>query len=325
MIIIKNLDGTLEQSSIHYIKSKSNNFKGWYCDAGQNSLWIHSNGDIFGNVCQSIRYGNIYEAFDILAAPIQCPKTNCFCGADIAITKAKTLADLKNIKSIDSIINFKELNASSMDNVVAMIHPRNLKEKNTFTIDWNIGKRCNFNCSYCPPKTHDNYSPHLTLSSFILAFNKVYSIIDDYTTIDIIFTGGEPTINPEYLDIVTYSKRSNTRIFTNTNCTASVDKLEKLMHLGGLYISVHEEFIQHEKTLEKIRFLYDQMIDKDIINIKYMFMPNKLKDAKEFISQLPKKKNNFFISIHPLVDKTNNGNRLDYSLEEIEFISLYDI
>jgi organic radical activating enzyme len=324
MIIIKNSNDSLEQSSIHYIKSKFNNFKGWYCDAGKNSLWIYSNGDVFGNACQSIRYGNIYETFNITSSPIQCPMTNCFCGADISITKAKTLEDLKNIKSINSSINFKGLKTSSMDDVVAMIHPRNLKEKNTFTIDWNIGKRCNFNCSYCPPKTHDNHSSHLTLSSFILAFDKLYSIIDDYKTIDIVFTGGEPTINPDYLNIVNYSKRSNTRIFTNTNCTASIDKLEKLMHLGGLYISIHEEFVQHEKTLEKIRFLYDQMIDKDIINIKYMFMPNKLKNAKEFISQLPKKKNNFFISIHPLVDQTKEGKRLDYTSEEIDFISLYD-
>ena len=27
-------------------------------------------------------------------------------------------------------------------------------------IEWNLGKRCNFDCSYCPSEIHDNTSPH---------------------------------------------------------------------------------------------------------------------------------------------------------------------
>ena len=29
------------------------------------------------------------------------------------------------------------------------------------TIDWYIGKRCNFSCSYCADFIHDNYSEHV--------------------------------------------------------------------------------------------------------------------------------------------------------------------
>ena len=27
-------------------------------------------------------------------------------------------------------------------------------------VEWNLGKRCNYDCSYCPPVIHDNTSPH---------------------------------------------------------------------------------------------------------------------------------------------------------------------
>jgi len=325
MLIIKNSKGFLEKSNTHYIKSNHSNFKDWYCDAGKDSLWIYFNGDIFGNACRSIRYGNVYESFDILDTPIVCPLTSCFCGADISITKARTLKDLEDIKSLDNSIDFKNLKSLETDDIVSIIHTRNLKYKNTFTIDWNVGKRCNFDCSYCPSTVHNNHSPHLTLEKFIPAFDKIYSTLKEYQTIDIVFTGGEPTINPEYIDIASYAKRSNTCIFTNTNCTANIDKLEKLMHLGGLYISIHEEFTEKEKILKKIKTLYDRMENNDILSIKYMLVPNNLSETKKFITMVPSKKNNFFISIHPLVDKINNGKRLDYSLEELKFISTYEL
>ena len=33
-------------------------------------------------------------------------------------------------------------------------------EKDILHVDWFIGKRCNFDCDYCPDGLHDNYSPH---------------------------------------------------------------------------------------------------------------------------------------------------------------------
>ena len=27
-------------------------------------------------------------------------------------------------------------------------------------VEWNLGKRCNYDCSYCPAEIHDNFSKH---------------------------------------------------------------------------------------------------------------------------------------------------------------------
>ena len=31
-------------------------------------------------------------------------------------------------------------------------------------IEWNLGKRCNYDCSYCPSSIHDSFSPHTDIN-----------------------------------------------------------------------------------------------------------------------------------------------------------------
>ena len=54
----------------------------------------------------------------------------------------------------------------------------NLMEK-MFTIIWDMGRRCNYDCTYCPPHRHNNYSPHQSAPELFKTFDFVY----DYMTI----------------------------------------------------------------------------------------------------------------------------------------------
>ena len=72
-------------------------------------------------------------------------------------------------------------------------------EKGKLTIDWFIGKRCNYDCSYCTPDIHDNSSPHLPLDSLINASNAFLKNFKP-SNVKIGFTGGEPTVNPYFYD-----------------------------------------------------------------------------------------------------------------------------
>jgi len=42
-----------------------------------------------------------------------------------------------------------------------------LLDGNVFQVTWDIGRRCNYDCSYCPAHRHDNFSPHATLEELI--------------------------------------------------------------------------------------------------------------------------------------------------------------
>tara|TARA_B100001287_G_scaffold182156_1_gene153626 strand:- start:1092 stop:2195 length:1104 start_codon:yes stop_codon:yes gene_type:complete len=81
---------------------------------------------------------------------------------------------------------------------------------NNFQVTWDLGRRCNYDCSYCPVTRHDNFSPHATLEELKSNVDFLFEYIDTYFThrtfkeVSISFTGGEPTVNPNFIKFVKY-------------------------------------------------------------------------------------------------------------------------
>jgi MoaA/NifB/PqqE/SkfB family radical SAM enzyme len=81
-----------------------------------------------------------------------------------------------------------------------------------FLISWDMGRRCNYDCSYCPPHRHDNTSPHASLEELQASADFVFKyaeLITQYRTskdVCISFTGGEPTVNPVFIKFSKYLK-----------------------------------------------------------------------------------------------------------------------
>ena len=81
----------------------------------------------------------------------------------------------------------------------------NLLSGKVFQITWDLGRRCNYDCTYCPVTRHDNFSPHASLDELKNSVNFVYSYVDLYMQYrkedraSISFTGGEPTVNPNFI------------------------------------------------------------------------------------------------------------------------------
>ena len=84
---------------------------------------------------------------------------------------------------------------------------------NVFQVTWDLGRRCNYDCTYCPVHRHDNFSPHATLDELKSNTDFLYEYIDTYmeyrTNKDasISFTGGEPTVNPNFIPFIKYLKK----------------------------------------------------------------------------------------------------------------------
>jgi|TARA_B100000780_G_C21110925_1_gene448928 sulfatase maturation enzyme AslB (radical SAM superfamily) len=308
MLVVNTTEG-IRKSNHAQAKTSYNNFKGWHCGAGLEFLWISSLGNVFGNVCRhSGQYGNVFTDFTLPTQPMICPAESCYCSADLNILKSK---DIKDFKSIKHLVDFSAPTYSKEEMLSIQTH------NPEFAINWNIGKRCNYDCSYCPPAVHDNFSPHLGIKSFKTAFDKIYKHANGQL-LQITFTGGEPTVNPDYYDIVSYAVEHGTKVITNTNGTGSFSKLAKLQKAGGLHISVHTEFYQPEKLAKKIEKL--SKIKQGYCTIKFMLSPGQLHTCKDFFDTLPQSNGNYNISIEPLVDKNNNNKILDYTEEELEFI-----
>lgn len=308
MILVKTQQG-IKQSTLAEAKTTYNKFKGWHCGAGIDFLWISNKGEVFGNVCRkSGSYGNVFKEFTLPKGPMICPTESCYCASDINILKSKNIKDFKSLKDLGS----NDLPKYNGEEILAVESVN--KE---FAINWNLGPRCNYDCSYCPATVHDNYSPHVTFSEFKQAFDKVLLQIGKQDLLKLTFTGGEPTINPEYMKIADYVVSKGGKVFTNTNGTASIDKLKKLCNYGGVYISVHTEFYQQRKLASKLSQLAEQ---QGTCVVKYMLVPGKLEACRTFINMLPKSQGSYRISVEPLVDKSNNNKMLEYTQEELEYL-----
>ena len=308
MLIIKTENG-IRKSDHAQAKTSYNKFKGWHCGAGLEFLWISNLGDIFGNVCRhSGKYGNVYTEFTLPEQAMICPAESCYGAADLNILKSKKIQDFKSIRHL------ADFSAPTYNKEkIISIQTHNPE----FAINWNIGKRCNYDCSYCPATVHDNFSPHLGIESFKKAFDKIY-VHAKGQPLKITFTGGEPTVNPDYYDIVSYAVDHGTKVITNTNGTSSFNKLAKLQEAGGLNISVHTEFYQPKKLAKKIEKL--SKIKQGHCNIKFMLSPGQLHTCEDFFNTLPQSTDNYRVSIEPLVDKSNDNKMLDYTKAELEFI-----
>lgn len=81
-------------------------------------------------------------------------------------------------------------------------------------VEWNLGKRCNLDCAYCPAEIHDNFSPHTDLDTIV---NSIYKLETLGKPIRLSFTGGEPTVHPQIEKIIECSRARLNWISITTN------------------------------------------------------------------------------------------------------------
>ena len=76
-------------------------------------------------------------------------------------------------------------------------------------VTWDTGRRCNYDCSYCEVSRHDNVSAHHSIDELVKTFDFIKGWTELYNShrkvqshTNINFTGGEPTMNPAFWDLL---------------------------------------------------------------------------------------------------------------------------
>ena len=77
---------------------KENQYQGWLCWSGQESIAIMANGDVYNAACRVKKLGNIYDGFEIPDEPVVCQKMFCVCASDLNTTKAKDQESAKYLR-----------------------------------------------------------------------------------------------------------------------------------------------------------------------------------------------------------------------------------
>lgn len=283
IIAVMTRNGSLFKTTVQKLKSsKKTYFTEWFCDLGTHVINIDHEGLVRESVCKN--KGKI------------CAIKNCWCGVDIEIPKAidKNTFDEFIIKVQDT--NAEQLDEYTSGEIVAVGQVKKIKDQ-FLLIDWSITKRCNYDCSYCPPNIHDNFSnfpsPDI-LKTRILPFLKNTNM-----PVNVIISGGEPTLHPNLLDVVKMiAEYKNTKIRILTNGTASVKKMIDLHKYSSFLISLHHEYV-NEKLLTKL----SNFIESTQYKNKVTFKTFELHDQDIFWQNI---KGYSFVKIsksNPLVEK----------------------
>jgi MoaA/NifB/PqqE/SkfB family radical SAM enzyme len=111
--------------------------------------------------------------------------------------------------------------------------------QDSIKVEWNLGKRCNYDCSYCPESIHDNTSSHTDIEILKATVDKLMAL---GKTIRLSFTGGEPCVHPKFLELVKYCKHVGiTWVSVTTNGTLPYEFYSAL-EADQIVFSIHLEF-----------------------------------------------------------------------------------
>lgn len=161
------------------------------------------------------------------------------------------------------------------------------KDPKILTVHWMIGKRCNYDCSYCPSWLHDSFSSHLPIENIKKTIDNIsqWAASND-KKFKIDFTGGEPFVHPNFVDALSHINKKN-NVYTLgvvTNGSAKLDTyLTASKYLSNMTISLHPEESKDtvHDTIRKIIYLNNNT--SMFINVNVMAVAGKVKDIQNII------------------------------------------
>ena len=169
-----------------------------------------------------------------------------------------------------------------------------------FLITWDLGRRCNYDCSYCPAHRHDNFSPHASLETL----KKTTEFVFDYASmifshrlnkdLHISFTGGEPTVNPNFIEFskfirfesLKHSQKFKTYLTLTTNGTMSKKTCQSVIeNFDYVTVSYHCEAHINLKQ-QAIERIYDFHSAGMNIKVNVMFHADYFEECKKLCERL---------------------------------------
>ena len=269
MNIVYHRDRTVSKITVPELKQLNINFLEWYCPIHSFIWLVRHDGTIKSGTCGQNKIHDQHNPFwnekpYISNANVFCATNRgaCSCGSDLNSPKAiskdfyNEFIEKVHTFSTDTIKTIQHYNGKeiiAIGVIDKILH-------GTAEIHLDVGKKCNFDCSYCPTGVHDNFSPFMTIETIQNALNIIESHSGIIKNKNCVITGGEPTLYKDLNKLIQVLKKDNfKKIKINTNGTASYNTYVNLLEDKNinLDLSFHYEFTT-EKIIEKCSKLKKQ-------------------------------------------------------------------
>lgn len=158
--------------------------------------------------------------------------------------------------------------------------------RDLFNVSWILGRFCNYHCSYCWEHGRSDNKDHRTFEVCTQTIDSIKSQARDrgFNSFHFSLSGGEPTMHPQYLDIVKYLADDVPNcnwhsIHMTTNLSKSKAFLKKYarivskFHRASVTASFHAEEANKESFIEKLIMLqeYDVHITINMVMVPENF------------------------------------------------------
>lgn len=177
-------------------------------------------------------------------------------------------------------------------------------------VEWDLGKRCNFDCSYCSSYTHDNVSTWKSIDEYKGVVDKLMTCTDKEVWVS--FTGGEPCIYPGFKDLVKYCKEQG--MHSISVCSNGSSKPEFYVdlfnYINSIVISCHFEY--KVSVIDSILAIKDRIKDlkNGYMHVHVMMLPGHFKESMKTINILKQNEVPFAIRrIRPLYNPDGSVTR----------------
>lgn len=282
--------------------------------------------------------GNIREGLDIPDEWITCPYGNCGCGADVILSKAK----VPQFQELLDVTNNGEIATGRTSNFALQIDEPAAVEMNfpiDFQVLWDLGRRCNYNCTYCWPSVHSNTENFASYETIISAIDMIINHWAGGKQIRWNFGGGEPTMHPRFIDILKYLKSKGQWVLVTTNGSRSTTFWkEAVQYCNSINMSAHfasmdlypknnQRFVDVCKVIMEH---HDKADDDHWLEVKLMCPPGlvkramKTRDQIEALDMISKNGANGrpkgSLSLVPIRDIEDASQLVSYSEEEMELL-----
>lgn len=283
--------------------------------------------------------GNIREGVDIPDDYLTCPFDHCGCGADVILSKS---AKTKYIPLLDVTLNGVE-GTMRTDNYRETLESDELAgvEMNfpiPYQVLWDIGRRCNYNCNYCWPAVHSNTEKFPSYESVIRTIDMVIDHWAGGEQIRWNFGGGEPTMHPQFLDILKHLKSRNQWVLVTTNGSRSnkfwreAVKYTNSVNMSAHFASMDQYRGNEDRFVENCKIImehHDAVDDDNWLEIKLMAPPGYLERAQELRQRInsiriwhtpgANGRQKGSLSLVPIRDIEDAGKLVEYNDEELNF------
>jgi organic radical activating enzyme len=283
-------DGTWRDwSTDELVGQKLNYVNGWKCGAGVDNLFIDMDGDVWTGSCRvGGKLGSVWNDFRVPSEWIVCTRNNCSCGADLFIPKVQKVEFLPLLRKGQSLPTESEKRNNSQVEFVSMERTHASAQKQVY---WEIGRRCNYDCSYCWPWIHNNTDPHKSLPELMAATRLIEQKFTKGEPVNFIISGGEPTVNKHFLPWLKYLNSCGHHVSLHSNGSRLPAYYREMIYYGNLNLSVHFEFYNREKFVDVVRGIVEEKVSRQNrgighLEVKFMMAPHNREETLSLEQEL---------------------------------------